>query len=245
MLEIAVNAAQKAGERILSLQGAVDGEIKNDGSPVTEADRQASTIITDALNTTKIPILNEETYEQEYEPRENLWVVDPLDGTKEFIKGKDEYTVNIAYVEEGTVLYGVIFVPAKRILYYGGVTTPSVKVKDETERRIFVDPSVSVGMGSASHPDERVSSLYDDIGIARLKSAGSSLKGCYVAEGKASIYARFHSLWEWDVCAMQGVIEGAGGVMVPIQGGRLRYGKDVPRSQPFIAAAGPELISNH
>ena len=233
MIHKAIKAAEEAGKILLTMQKGISVETKKDGSPVTAADRAASKSIANALATTNTPILGEETF-SETPTSSTMWVVDPLDGTSEFIKDSDEYTVNIALVKNGVVQFGVVHVPRLELTYYGGITTPSKKIVGGTEKNITVSQTSTTGVMSVSHPDERVQDIYKKIGVDEHASVGSSLKGCYVAEGRVGVYARFHRLYEWDVCAMHAVLEGSGGIFSYLDGSQVAYGKKNPRMKPFI-----------
>lgn len=233
MLRIAVKAARQAGKILLDMQKDISVETKKDGSPVTAADKAASKSIANTLRPTNTPVLGEETF-SETPQASKMWVVDPLDGTSEFIKGSDEYTVNIAFVEDGVPQFGVVHVPRLEMTYYGGITTPSKKIVKGVEKNIAVSQTSNIGVTSVSYPDERVQDLYEEIGVTDHASVGSSLKGCYVAEGRVGVYARFHNLYEWDVCAMHAVLEGANGVFSYLDGSQVIYGKENPRMKPFM-----------
>ena len=234
-MDIAIQAAKKAGKKLMSMQQGIDVQTKKDGSPVTAADRAASTMIGQALSKTGIPVLDEETF-SETPTANKMWIVDPLDGTSEFIKGSDEYTVNIALVENGVVQFGVVHAPRLNATYWGGIIQPSMKEQDGVQKKITVSDSSLVGAVSVSHPDERVNKVYEALGITEEASVGSSLKGCYVAEGRIGVYVRYHKLYEWDVCAMHAVLEGAGAVFSYLDGERVVYGKSNPRMKPFICS---------
>lgn len=233
MIRVALKAARKAGKILLDMQKDISVETKKDGSPVTAADKAASKSIANTLRPTNTPVLGEETF-SETPQASKMWVVDPLDGTSEFIKGSDEYTVNIAFVEDGVPQFGVVHVPRLEMTYYGGITTPSKKIVKGVEKNIAVSQTSTTGVMSVSHPDRRVQDIYSKIGVDEHASVGSSLKGCYVAEGRVGVYARFHNLYEWDVCAMHAVLEGAGGIFSYLDGSQVTYGKENPRMKPFI-----------
>lgn len=232
-LEIAIDAALKAGKEIMKIYEDEDFQIqlKGDESPLTIADSRANNIILAILKETGIPVISEENKLLPFSVREkwNLcWIVDPLDGTKEFIKKNGEFTVNIALIEKGEPLLGVIFVPASQVLYYALVKEKSsykviVKEKDNLERlfkrseKIFPvrDEEKIRVVGSRSHMNEETLNFIENLkenqnGNIEIVSKGSSLKFCLVAEGKADVYPRFAPTMEWDTAAGQAICEAVG-----------------------------------
>lgn len=214
MLHAIIEIAEKAGQEILKYYDEeIEVSSKEDNSPLTKADLAAHYIIVDALKKldAQIPVISEESGVPAYEVRKTwkkFWLVDPLDGTKEFIKKNGEFTVNIALIEDGMPVMGVVYAPAKELMYYGEKETGSFK-KDETgyEERIFSTPAdksqpLSI-IESRSHGSPALEAYLQKEGITikeRVKS-GSSLKMCLVAEGKADIYPRMGPTMEWDVAA--------------------------------------------
>lgn len=222
-------------------------DIKNDNSPLTEADRKANTIINDHLLKTGIPIISEENKQTDYSIRkewESCWIVDPLDGTKEFIKRNGEFTVNIALIHLGAPKLGVIFVPVTRELYFANTDTneafkltvpetyqslealletaePIQPKSDEDQIRI---------VGSRSHLNEDTHEFIEGLATMKKKqivSKGSSLKFCLVAEGKADVYPRFAPTMEWDTAAGQAICEAAGVHVVALPSNSpMRYNKE-------------------
>lgn len=211
LLDLAKTAALEGGKEILEVyNGEIAVDMKEDKSPLTEADRRAHQVIVAHLEQSNIPILSEEGRSIPFEERKNwkqLWIVDPLDGTKEFIKRNGEFTVNIALIEDGIPVMGVIFVPVKNILYYGmkdlgsfkeengnTLTLPEQKPKDQF-----------VAVGSRSHMSEETEAYFNELkekhGDIEVVSMGSSLKICLVAEGIADVYPRFAPTMEWDTAA--------------------------------------------
>jgi 3'(2'), 5'-bisphosphate nucleotidase len=233
LFETAVTAILRAGEAIMLIYRQDNTEInyKPDHSPLTQADLTASDIICRYLETTGIPIICEETSDEDYEVRKHwktFWIVDPLDGTKEFIKRNDEFTVNIALVENGEPVMGLVSIPALDCLYWGEVGVGSYKTTISSIRefsytkmlekaeKLPVETSLEVikVMVSRSHIDEHTLSFVEDLKKRYPKvetiSAGSSLKFCYIAEGKADIYLRFSPTMEWDTAAGHAVAIAAG-----------------------------------
>ncbi len=231
-LEIAIKAAIEAGQKIMDIYENEDFEVnlKKDNSPLTKADIASHEIISTALKATEIPVLSEEGKEISYETRkkwEKLWIVDPIDGTKEFIKKNGEFTVNIALIEAGIPTLGVIYLPAMKQLYFGLKGNGSFIYKDCTEysalEKIYSNsqklPLISKNknytvVASKSHrskeTDEYIVSLGRDHGIIKTISKGSSLKICMVAEGTANCYPRFAPTMEWDTAAGHAIAKYAG-----------------------------------
>lgn len=231
MIETAVNAALEAGEAILEIYARdFEIEIKADESPLTEADKASHEIIVQALEKTPYPVLSEESKTIDFSVRsgwEKYWLVDPIDGTKEFIKKNGEFTVNIALVENGVPVMGVVYVPVEGALYLGsekgafkveGCAGKSYAELEAALKPISVsgtpDGSLKV-VASKSHCNDEtlkfISELEEEYGDAERVSRGSSLKLCMVAEGIADIYPRIAPTCEWDTAAAHAVVAAAGG----------------------------------
>ena len=227
--------ARNAGEAILEVYGTAFGvEQKADASPVTEADLAAHRVIADGLaeRYPEIPILSEESPEQaSYEVRRHwprFWMVDPLDGTKEFIKRNGQFTVNIALIENSQPRFGVVYAPALELLYYGELGRGAFKIEGSgaPQRLTPAPPSDRdrlVIAGSLSHPTPEMDAF---IAESRAKykevefvAMGSSLKICMVADGRADVYPRFGPTMEWDTAAAHAVASAAGRKV-------MRYGSD-------------------
>ena len=225
-LKIAKEAAKKAGEKILQIYGDdFSVSYKEDKSPLTIADRRANDIIESYLLKTNIPILSEEGNLTEYKDRENwklLWIVDPLDGTKEFIKRNGEFTVNIALVKNGKPILGVVFVPVKGWLYYGS-SNGSYREIDAKKVKLPLDnKSTSFKVvGSRSHQSPETKEYFDDIKKRKknveIVSMGSSIKICLVAEGSADVYPRFAPTMEWDTAAGHAIAKYAGKKLIDLK----------------------------
>jgi 3'(2'), 5'-bisphosphate nucleotidase len=213
--------AKKAGEAIMDVYNNADlnqiVEHKADDSPLTLADQAAEKVIKKGLEdlSTQYPILSEEGKKMSYETRKDwttFWLVDPLDGTKEFIKRNGQFTVNIALIKDGYPIMGVIYVPATATFYVGDENMAykedesgkvHLKVNNKTNDRIAVR--------SASHASPEEDTLLGKYNVTDSISVGSSLKFCMVAEGKADIYYRHGPTMEWDTGAGQAILEAAGG----------------------------------
>jgi 3'(2'), 5'-bisphosphate nucleotidase len=221
LLPLAIEAAEKASEEILTVYHSSDfqAEAKGDNSPLTLADKKAHERIAAMLKDTNIPMLSEEGKAIPYEERrgwEYFWMVDPLDGTKEFIKRNDEFTVNIALIHNGVPVLGVVAVPVFGDIYYGhdgGGAYLRRAGKDEVlPKRGTADltkPGLRV-VASRSHMNQETADFIANLKEATLVSAGSSLKFMLLAEGKADVYPRYAPTMEWDTAAAHGVIRQVG-----------------------------------
>lgn len=213
--------ARKAGTAILKIYEQ-DFEVmeKADKSPLTEADLAAHHVIVDELQslTPDIPVLSEESAAIPYDTRakwQTYWLIDPLDGTKEFIKRNGEFTVNIALIHEGKAVLGVVYVPVSQITYYGDSQQGAFKmdaVGNSSAIRVTSERQTPLRVaGSRSHAGDSLLQFLDKLGEHEIISMGSSLKLCLVAEGKADLYPRLGLTSEWDTAAAQAVVEAAGG----------------------------------
>ncbi len=232
LLNTAIIAALEASKAILEIyhSGAFDIELKGDNSPLTRADTASHNVIMSHLETTSIPVLSEEGKDIPYQERKDwkqLWIVDPIDGTKEFIKRNGEFTVNIALIKDQRPLIGVIFVPVAGELYFSskefGAYKVVVDVKNYDVKALLAkasklplqpkDSTFTI-VASRSHMSaetkEYVQEMRDIHGEVKLISKGSSLKLCMVAEGTANCYPRFAPTMEWDTAAGQAICEHAG-----------------------------------
>ena len=204
---------------------------KDDNSPLTSADLESQRIILQALTrlTPDIPVLSEESANAPWAERRHwpaLWVVDPLDGTREFVKRNGEFTVNIALVVANEAVLGLVSAPAQGLLYWGGKDLGAfTRHRGQTQSRIQVSPPgrpLRV-VGSRSHASAETSRYLATLGPHELSGVGSSLKFCLIAEGKADLYPRFGPTSEWDTAAGQALLEAAGGQVTRLDGHRLRY----------------------
>ncbi len=220
-IEKIIEIAIRAGEAILNIYDT-DFSVyeKSDLSPLTEADLAAHKVITNGLMelTPDIPILSEESAKIPYSLRQTwsrYWLVDPLDGTKEFVKRNGEFTVNIALIEEQRPILGVIYVPVSKVTYYGSRDGGAFKqLPDSAAEVIRATPQHGSPIrvaGSRSHAGDSLKRYLENLGAHEIISMGSSLKSCLVAEGKADIYPRLGPTSEWDTGAAQAVVEAAGG----------------------------------
>lgn len=216
-LEQLCQIAKKAGTAILEVyNGEIAVETKSDNSPLTAADKASHQVIAAGLEalTPEIPILSEEGKDIPYQERKNwrrFWLVDPLDGTKEFIKRNGEFTVNIALIEGGAPVLGVVYVPVQDKLYVGVVGQGAyVQQADAQPEPIQVrTPDAQAGLTvvmSRSHPSPELAEYLKNIEVAEALPVGSSLKLCVVAEGRADLYPRLGPTMEWDTGAGQAVV---------------------------------------
>ncbi len=246
LVDALAEAAREAGEAILTVvRRGFEVEAKHDRSPVTEADRAAELVILAALARAApgVPVIAEEEVAAGRIPAhdDNYFLVDPLDGTKEFVRGGDDYTVNIGLIENGVPRLGIVFAPATGILH-GGSATEGAWVDEGGERRpIRTRPRGEevTAVASKSHLNQAtIDYLEAAVGTCGYISVGSSLKFCIVAEGKADIYPRASPTSEWDTAAGHAILLAAGGVVDGPDGGPLRYGKRAFLNRAFVATAG-------
>jgi len=246
LIEKVVQLAQQAGEAILAIYKSEEYEIKTkeDESPLTTADLAANEIIEKSLRslTENWPVLSEESESISYEERkswEYYWLVDPLDGTKEFIARTDEFTVNVALIHNGSPIMGVVYVPVTGVCYYALKGEAAYKQALGKERELIsvrpcADEKIVVTM-SRRHDPDRVKALLDQFKSFDIVVCGSSLKFCLIAEGAADVYFRYGPTSEWDSAAAQCVVEAAGGAVLTMDMQSLCYNaKDSLINPPFI-----------
>ena len=240
------DAAREAGEAILRIaRRGFDVDIKADFSPVTEADRAAEAIILQALSKAApdIPVIAEEEVAAGRIPAhgDEYFLVDPLDGTKEFARGGDDYTVNIGLIRAGQPVLGVIFTPALGRLHVGVVGRGGQVHDGSNWTALNVRPrrDETVAVASKSHLNQAtVDYLETAVGVCERVSAGSSLKFCLVAEGAADIYPRLSPTSEWDTAAGHAILMAAGGRVDGPDGSVLKYGKKAFLNRAFVATSG-------
>jgi 3'(2'), 5'-bisphosphate nucleotidase len=226
-------------------------ERKDDDSPLTLADLESQRIIIEGLKllTPEIPVLSEESAKAPWAERRRwteLWVVDPLDGTREFVKRNGEFTVNIALVVDHQPLLGIIAAPALGLLYWGAARAGAFsRHRDAPQVRIrTAAPQMPCRVvGSRSHAGAETAAYLKRLGPHVLSGIGSSLKFCLIAEGKADLYPRFGPTSEWDTAAGQALLEAAGGHVTGLDGRRLRYNcRDSVINGDFLAFADPRVL---
>ena len=248
-------AAVAAGPAVMELyESGCDVVAKSDGSPVTLADRRAEALICERLARAvpPLPMVAEESTSAGIPPRigQRFLLIDPLDGTREFIARNGEFTINIALVEGGRPSAGAVYAPAIGRLWLAGdhayvcdAPVAASLPQDVARRRIRTRsaPGALVALASRSHGDPRTEAFLEGLPIAERRSAGSSLKFCLIAEGLADVYPRFAPTMEWDTAAGDAVLRAAGGVVLAASGDPLAYGKidNGLRNGGFVAWGDP------
>lgn len=249
--------ARRAGQEILKVyqQEDLGVERKQDATPVTVADLRANAVIVKALSELDdiYPILSEESEHSPYAERKHwhrYWLVDPLDGTQEFINGNDQFAVNIALMEGHFPIFGVVYAPVTDTCYWGGESLGAFKQVGggsvtairprslDAEKEVIVLGSRSYATPQAASYLEKLKEFYPGL---ELRPVGSSLKSCHIAEGLADLYPRLGPTCEWDTAAPQAVVEGAGGRLLNSAGERFPYNTGESLVNPdFLVLADPE-----
>ena len=250
--------ALQAGDEIMRIYGAEDFEVraKSDASPVTEADEAADALISAGLRAAfpDIPLVTEEQAATDGQSLSTFLIVDPLDGTKEFVQRRGDFTVNIAYVENGVPRFGVVYAPAKERLFYTTASGGAVEEKAPFGAEPGEVTPIGVNstpdnrglmvVASKSHRDAATDEYINRYGVRDMTSAGSSLKFCLVATGEADLYPRLGRTMEWDTAAGDAVLRGAGGEVVRFDDHTaLSYGKPGFENPFFIAFAPGVLLA--
>jgi len=257
LLDSVIAIATKAGQEIMEVydSGTHGTTYKADLSPVTQADMRANHCIVEALGklAPTVPIISEESLSEagvnSLAGEDEIWMVDPLDGTKDFLKHNDEFTVNIALIRRGAPILGVVYAPAMKLLYYAATEVGAWK-------QIGSEPAAALGtthkkhqppivIVSRSHLDQSTEGWLGAFGPHQLHRAGSSLKFCYLADGTADVYPRLSEVMEWDVAAADAILRLAGGSI--IQRGNSRppiYNKPNLVQPPFIATGSAYASSS-
>ena len=249
--EAVIVIAREAAAAILQVyENAFEVESKSDSSPLTAADMAAHHIITDGLGrlTPDWPVLSEEAADIPWETRRHwgrYWLVDPLDGTREFVKRNGEFTVNIALIDQNISIFGVVLAPVGGALWHGVLGQRAYRRDGQTdvELRTRVPASGTLRVAaSRSHRDARTEALLARIGDAETIGLGSSLKFCRIAEGTLDVYPRFGPTSEWDTAAAQCILEAAGGAVLAPDGRAFRYNRrETLLNGDFIALGDPQL----
>jgi len=234
---------QDCSSKIIEIYNKFEQSIsyKKDNSPLTDADLASNNLINKCLSSiASYPIISEES-DNFYTSENKYWLVDPLDGTKEFINKNGDFTINIALIENQFPLVGYVYSPIKKTLYFGGLNKGSFKVFESNIEEISVsklhDPVRIIA--SRSHLNEDTQKFISQFKNYELLQAGSSIKFCMVAEGSADIYPRLAPTSEWDTAAAQAVVEGAGGSVQDLNNQRLNYQKKNILN-PFFVVRGKE-----
>ena len=239
---------RKASDAIMGVykKDTFEKEIKSDGSPVTEADNAANKIILDSLEliTPNIPVISEETFNKhEQNPDVPYWLVDPLDGTREFINKSEEFTVNIALIQNGSAIFGIVGAPATSEIWHGSIFDESKTLSKEPDggnKKLRVVMSKS----HQTEADKNLLKLLNNKNIDyQVVEKGSSLKLCALADDQADIYPRFGPTSEWDIAAGNAVLVGSGGSVSLLDSGMpLPYNKqDTILNSPFVACRNQEI----
>ena len=219
-INIGLDAAVSAGEKIMEVYSAsahIDFESKNDNSPLTIADKKSHETIVSMLKKTETHIISEESESIDYQIRKKwkeYWLIDPLDGTKEFIKKNDEFTVNIALIKNNSPFIGIVYCPVKKILYWNDSNKNVFKkIIGKEKKQLHKRKKVDQGeknlrvIVSRSHSNEKTTQYINKLNAPQLISCGSSLKFLYIADNKADIYPRFGPTMEWDTAAAHSILK--------------------------------------
>lgn len=242
LLESIYEIALDAGEAIMNhYHSDVYVEEKADHSPVTAADIAANEIIVERLMalTPDIPVLSEESAHSSWSERQSwtaFWLVDPLDGTKEFLRQNGEFTVNIALIEEGKPTLSVVHAPALNKSWLADGSTAWLKTMSGRHEIKAVSATIPTIVGSRSHPSPDMASYLQEVGDHNMIEVGSSLKFCLIAEGSAQFYPRLGPTMMWDTAAGQCVAESAGAIVLQLDGEELQYHRDKLLNPSFIVS---------
>lgn len=239
---------RKASDAIMEVykKDTFEKETKSDGSPVTEADNAANKIILDSLEliTPDIPVISEETFNKhEQNPNVPYWLVDPLDGTREFINKSKEFTVNIALIENGSAIFGIVGAPATLEIWHGSIfnVSKALPIESDSENKRL---RVVMSKSHQTEADKNLLKLLNNKNIDyQVVEKGSSLKLCALADNKADIYPRFGPTSEWDIAAGNAVLSGSGGSVSLLGSGMpLPYNKeDTILNSPFVACRNQDI----
>ncbi|EDP45878.1 3'(2'),5'-bisphosphate nucleotidase CysQ [Rickettsiella grylli] len=248
LLNEVISLAKKVGNLVLTLyQSDFSAEYKKDHSPITVADLASHECICQELKrlTPDIPIISEESGSISYQKNQvwdKYWLVDPLDGTKEFLEKNDEFTINIALIEQNKPSLGVIFVPCKNICYFAHKRLGAYKQVGQTQpqvirSRILNAKEPITAVVSRRHGRERIKKFLTQFARLNLLSCGSALKFCWLAEGLADVYPRFSPTFAWDIAAGHCILTEAGGFIIDDIGKELEYNPFVLQRSGFLAVA--------
>lgn len=255
LVNVMRDLALEAGDKIMEIYNAddFDVKVKSDDSPVTEADEAADALISAGLRAAfpDVLLITEEQAESHGQNADTFLIVDPLDGTKEFIHRRGDFTVNIAYVENGVPTRGVVYAPAKGRMFFTQSDGSAVEEAGPFERATVgqlapirvsdPDNGALMVVASKSHRDQATDDYINKYAVKDMKSAGSSLKFCLIATGEADIYPRVGRTMEWDTAAGHAVLHGAGGKVVRFDDHTpLTYGKE-GYANPFFIAYSPDV----
>ena len=248
LIEALLPAVRAAGNAIMDVyRRPPQSDAKADGSPVTEADARAEAILLDALgqHAPDTTVISEENAASHHlVAPDRFFLVDPLDGTREFLKrdGQGAFTVNVALIEGGEPVLGIIHAPARDALFAGIVGESAWEIVGEEWRPIRVAPdgNEAIALASVSHKDRQTEDWFEQAEIGSVTRIGSSLKFCLIASGEAHLYPRFGPTMEWDTAAGDAILRAAGGMVTDATGASFRYGKANYTNGPFLAQASRE-----
>ena len=248
--EIALKASQSIMDIYIRKEIAL--EKKEDGSPLTEADLTSHKILVEGLDNLdlKFPVLSEEGKSKHKRDDETFWLIDPLDGTKEFLNKNGDFTVNIALIEKGSPLMGIVSAPAKGEWFKGILGVGAYKVNSDGQTEIktkTLNKELITITVSRSHQTEKdlqvIKNISKNFNETEIIEAGSSLKLCRVAEGLADIYCRMGPTYQWDIAAGQAVAEAAGGTLKTLEGNNFFYTFDSEKKNPEFYCVGDTSFS--
>ena len=250
--EAVIRLTQEASQQILQIyqQQAFSVTTKKDHSPLTEADLASHRLLSHGLQqlTPQLPILSEESTQLDYEVRKQwsrYWLVDPLDGTKEFIQRNDEFTVNVALIQDNKPVMGVVAVPCQQTIYFAFAGGGAFKLEAGSAQKIHTRRAnlkqLSI-VASRHHRDPRLGSIFKQFPQHQMVSMGSSLKFCAIAEGLADLYPRIGPTCEWDTGAAQCIVEEAGGKVLTTKGKPLLYNSKQELLNPDFLVVGDGSI---
>jgi 3'(2'), 5'-bisphosphate nucleotidase len=246
LTEAILAIALEAGDEILRIcRGPLDARSKSDGTPVTEADLAADRVIVGALVhlAPDILIVSEESAPDIRPGTNQFWLVDPLDGTRELIAGRGEYTVNIALIRGGAPVLGVVHAPTLGQTYFASGLGRAFFIEGESAAQAISvrqpKPGALVALASRSHRDAVTDAYLREHGVTETRAIGSSIKFCLLAKGDADLYPRFGRTMEWDTAAGHAVLAAAGGSVKTLDGADLRYRKPGLENPAFVASGAP------
>jgi len=247
-----ISLVQKANQKILEIYNSskIDVSLKNDNSPITKADKVSHELLTSGLKELypEIPILSEEEIIpfKERKRWQHFWLIDPLDGTKEFISKNGEFTVNIALIYKNTPVFGIVSLPVKEFIYFSSKDKGAFKIgKDKEAKKIQIRNNPEgkiIVVRSRSHSDEKEQAIIERLGEYKVIQAGSSVKFCYVAEGLADIYIRTGPTMEWDTGAGQCIAECAGASIFNFEQRPFKYNKESLKNSGFVCSANKSIL---
>jgi len=253
LIEQLIGISKDAGKAILEVYNSnFDHQIKEDLSPLTKADTVSNNIICKRLKviTPDIPILSEENSDIPFNIRSSwkqYWLIDPLDGTKEFIKKNGEFTVNIALIENNSPIFGIIHVPVTNETYWGSSTKGSFYIRGNNQKtKLCVEKKIRSQIriiASRSHPSKMLDTLLEEIGEYKIITKGSSLKFCLIAKGQADIYPRLGPTSEWDIAAGHAIVKFAGGSLLTIDRKPMQYNLTENNLNPYFVVASREDLA--